>query len=119
MATNKAQPRTYRRQSTINSRQNLLPGRGMLTVLALAMCRPLRAPQGRQEVYAIDTVPHRLALASKSSSKVEVVDFQQVDVKKHIHQKEPQGLDGGLTVPFYRSHLGCCRREGQGACLAF
>jgi threonine dehydrogenase-like Zn-dependent dehydrogenase len=91
----------------------------MLTVLALAMCRPLRAPQGRQEVYAIDTVPHRLALASKASSKVEVVDFQQVDVKKHIHQKEPQGLDGGLTVPFYRSHLGCCRREGQGACLAF
>lgn len=49
-------------------------------------------------MYAIDTIPHRLALASKASPKVEVVDFKQVDVKKHIHEREPQGLDGASGV---------------------
>ncbi|RSH87076.1 hypothetical protein EHS25_003565 [Saitozyma podzolica] len=52
--------------------------------------------KGAKKVYAIDTIPHRLALASKASSKVEVVDFKQVDVKKHIHEREPQGLDVGI-----------------------
>lgn len=69
-------------------------------------------------MYAIDTVPHRLALASKASSKVEVVDFQQVDVKKHIHEKEPQGLDGGLTVGTLQVSCRMLPSGGPGAYLA-
>jgi len=49
--------------------------------------------KGASKVYAIDTVPSRLALAQKAGSNVHVVDFNKENVSKYIHELEPDGLD--------------------------
>lgn len=49
--------------------------------------------KGASKVYAIDTVPSRLALAKSLGPEVEPVDFKEKDTSKYIHEAVPQGLD--------------------------
>jgi len=49
--------------------------------------------KGAKKVYVIDAVPARLTLAQAAGDKIIPVNFKEVDVMKHIHELEPQGLD--------------------------
>lgn len=53
--------------------------------------------KGASKVYAIDTVPARLAMA-KSLGNVVPVDFNAEDVTKRISGELPEGLDGALIT---------------------
>ena len=50
--------------------------------------------KGAKKVYAIDSVPARLELAKAAGAQVISVNFKEVDVSKHVHELEPDGLDG-------------------------
>ena len=70
--------------------------------------------KGASKVYAIDTVPTRLAMAKAIGPQVVTVDFKAEDVTKTIHEAVPGGLDGmsrsykcfmrNLTKSLYRRH---------------
>jgi len=49
--------------------------------------------KGASKVYAIDTVPTRLAMAKAIGPEVITVDFKAEDVSKTIHEAVPEGLD--------------------------
>jgi len=53
--------------------------------------------KGASKVYAIDTIPARLALAEKAGANVIAVDFKKDDPSKRIRGEVPQGLDGELN----------------------
>lgn len=59
--------------------------------------------KGASKVYAIDTVPARLAMAKAIGPQVVTVDFKAEDVCKTIQEAVPGGLDGESTS---LSHLG-------------
>lgn len=57
--------------------------------------------KGAKKVYVIDAVPARLALAAAAGPQIVTVNFKEVDVSKHIHELEPQGLDGKLLYHLF------------------
>jgi len=58
--------------------------------------------KGASKVYAIDTVPTRLAMAKAIGPQVVTVDFKAEDVTKTIHEAVPGGLDGMFRYLFLK-----------------
>ena len=58
--------------------------------------------KGAKKVYAIDSVPARLAMAQKAGAEVVTINRDEEDVKKVIPEAVPKGLDG-TSVSFI-----CC-----------
>ena len=69
-----------------------------MLILVQQSCVRWALLKGASKIYAIDSVPSRLALAKRAGPNVIPVDFNVDNVSKRIHEEVPEGLDGGFYL---------------------